>query len=118
VVIRPPAETTAAGSASTSSSEAARWVRTIAGNPDPAFGTEAKILQAIAWGVAATLDLDRSHAQALAHPDPAQGLRLAAAIQPRQYEAMYVVAVYQEAARTDPDLTTSATNRERVLIGI
>jgi hypothetical protein len=55
----------------------------------------------------------------LAHPDPAQGLRLAAAIQPRQYEARYdVVAVYQEAARTDPDLTTIATNRERVLIGI
>jgi hypothetical protein len=55
----------------------------------------------------------------LAHPDPAQGLRLAAAIQPRQYEARYdVVAVYQEAARTDPDLTTIATHRERVLIGI
>jgi hypothetical protein len=57
---------------------------TVAPQPDPAFGTKAKILQAIAWGVAATLDLDRSHEQALAHPDPAQGLRLAAAIQRRQ----------------------------------
>jgi AcrR family transcriptional regulator len=70
-----------------------------------AFGTKAKILQAIAWGATATLDVDRSHAEALAVSDPAQGLRLAANIQRRQYELMYdVVAIYQEAARTDPDI--------------
>jgi hypothetical protein len=49
---------------------------------------------------------------------PADGLRLAARIQRRQYELMYdVVAIYQEAARTDPDIAadlgTIATNRER-----
>ncbi|MDT3443173.1 MULTISPECIES: TetR/AcrR family transcriptional regulator [unclassified Pseudofrankia] len=83
-----------------------------------AFGTKAKILQAIAWGVAATLDIDTSHDEALAQPDPARGLRLAARIQRRQYELMYdVIAIYQEAARTDPDiahdLQTITGNRER-----
>jgi len=83
-----------------------------------AFGSKAKILQAIAWSVTATLDIDRHHAEALAHPDPALGLRLAANLQRRQYELMYdVVAIYQEAARTDPniaqDLQTIMANRER-----
>jgi AcrR family transcriptional regulator len=83
-----------------------------------AFGTKAKILQAIAWGTTATLDIDRSHAEALAEPDPAQGLRLAARIQRRQYEVMYdVIDIYQEAARTDPDIAqdvqTIMANRER-----
>lgn len=83
-----------------------------------AFGTKAKILQAIAWGVTATLDIDASHHEAAAQPDPADGLRLAARIQRRQYELMYdVVAIYQEAARTDPDIArdvqTIMANRER-----
>jgi AcrR family transcriptional regulator len=83
-----------------------------------ALGTKAKILQAIAWGVIATLDVDRSHAEALAEPDPERGLRLVANIQRRQYELMYdVIAIYQEAARTDPDiaqdLQTIMANRER-----
>jgi AcrR family transcriptional regulator len=83
-----------------------------------AFGTKAKILQAIAWGVAATLDVDRSHDEAIAQPDPAKGLRLAANIQRRQFELMYdVIAIYQEAARTDPDIATDLelimANRER-----
>jgi len=83
-----------------------------------AFGTKAKILQHIAWDAVATLDIDRSHAEALAQPDPAQGLRLAANIQRRQFELMYdVIAIYQEAARTDPDiaqaLQTIMANRER-----
>lgn len=93
-----------------------------AGIPAPtiysAFGTKARILQAIAWGAASTLDVDRSHDAALAEPDPARGLRLAANIQARQYERMYdVVAIYAEAARTDPaianDLQTIMANRER-----
>ena len=83
-----------------------------------AFGTKSKILQAIAWGAAATLDIDRSHAEALAEPDPQQGLRVAANIQRRQFELMYdVIAIYQEAARTDPDIAqdsrTIMANRER-----
>jgi AcrR family transcriptional regulator len=83
-----------------------------------AFGTKAKILQAIAWGVTATLDVDRSHAEALDQRDPAQGLRLAANLQRRQYELMYdVIAIYQEAARTDPDIAQDLRmimdNRER-----
>ena len=93
-----------------------------AGIPAPtiysAFGTKARILRAIAWGVTSTLDVDRSHDAALAEPDPAQGLRLAANIQRRQFEHMYdVIAIYAEAARTDPDiaqdLQTIMANRER-----
>jgi Bacterial regulatory proteins, tetR family len=61
-----------------------------------AFGTKAKILQAIAWGLTMTLDVDRGHDEALAQPDPTEGLRLAAKIQRRQFELMYdVIAVYQ-----------------------
>jgi AcrR family transcriptional regulator len=83
-----------------------------------AFGTKARILQAIAWSVVSTLDVDRSHEEALAQPDPARGLRLAANIQRRQFELMYdVIAIYQEAARTDPDIATDLQrilgNRER-----
>ena len=83
-----------------------------------AFGTKAKILQAIARGVVSTLDVDRSYDAALAEPDPARGLQLAANLQRRQYELMYdVVAIYAEAARTDPDiahdLQTIMANRER-----
>jgi AcrR family transcriptional regulator len=83
-----------------------------------AFGAKAKILQAIAWGVTATLDVDTSHEEALAQSDPAQGLRLAARLQRRQYELMYdVIAVYQEAARTDPEIAHDVQkimgNRER-----
>ena len=93
-----------------------------AGIPAPtiysAFGTKARILRAIAWGVTSTLDVDRSHDAALAEPDPARGLRLAANIQRRQFEHMYdVIAIYAEAARTDPDiaqdLQTITANRER-----
>jgi AcrR family transcriptional regulator len=83
-----------------------------------AFGGKADILRAIAWGVAGTLDIDRQHDSAIAEPDPARGLRVAAAIQRRQFDAMYdVVVVCQEAARTDPEIAAMvagiATNRER-----
>lgn len=83
-----------------------------------AFGSKAKILQFTAWSLAGTLDVDRSHQEALDHPDPAQGLRLAANIQRRQYQVMSdVIAIYQEAARTDPDIATDLqtimANRER-----
>jgi len=83
-----------------------------------AFGSKGKILQAIAWGAVATLDVDRSHEEAIAQPDPGQGLRLAANIQARQFELMYdVIAIYQEAARADPDIAQDtrriSANRER-----
>jgi AcrR family transcriptional regulator len=83
-----------------------------------AFGSKAAILQAIAWGVAGTLDIDRAHAEALAQPNPRDGLRMAASIQRRQFEQMYdVIDIYQEAARTDTDIAqdmrTIAANRER-----
>lgn len=83
-----------------------------------AFGGKAAILQAIAWSVVGTLDVDRAHEEALAQPDPRDGLRMAANIQRRQFEQMYdVIAVYQEAARTDPDIARDtqiiAANRER-----
>ena len=83
-----------------------------------AFGNKARILQFIAWTTASALDIDAAHESALADPDPAAGLRQAAGIQRRQYEVMYdVIAIYQEAARTDPliaaDLTSIASNRER-----
>jgi AcrR family transcriptional regulator len=83
-----------------------------------AFGGKAAILKAIAWDVAGTLDIDRAHERALAQPDPRDGLRTAANIQRRQFEQMYdVIDIYQEAARTDPDiardLQTIAANRER-----
>jgi AcrR family transcriptional regulator len=93
-----------------------------AGIPAPtiysAFGTKARILQAIARDVTSTLDVDRSHDAALAEPDPARGLRLAANIQRRQFEHMYdVIVIYAEAARTDPDiardLQTIMANRDR-----
>jgi AcrR family transcriptional regulator len=83
-----------------------------------AFGNKAAILRAIAWGVAGTLDIDRTHAEALAQPDPRAGLRMAAHLQRRQFEQMYdVIDIYQEAARTDPEIAqdtqTIAANRER-----
>jgi AcrR family transcriptional regulator len=83
-----------------------------------AFGGKAAILRAIAWDVAGTLDIDRAHDEALAQSDPKDGLRIAANIQRRQFEQMYdVIDIYQEAARTDPDIAndmqTIAANRER-----
>jgi AcrR family transcriptional regulator len=83
-----------------------------------AFGAKAAILRAIAWGVTGTLDVDRVHEQALARPDPRDGLRMVANLQRRQFEQMYdVIDIYQEAARTDPDIAqdvrTIAANRER-----
>ncbi|WP_327001735.1 hypothetical protein OHA72_42410 [Dactylosporangium sp. NBC_01737] len=64
------------------------------------------------------LDVDRTHEEALALPDPRDALRLCANLQRRQFEQMYdVIDIYQEAARTDPDiaedLRTIAANRER-----
>jgi AcrR family transcriptional regulator len=83
-----------------------------------ALGNKANILKAIAWDTVSGLDVDRAHVEALAAPNPRTGLRLAATIQRRQYERMYdVIAIYQEAARTDPDIAQDQhrilTNRER-----
>jgi AcrR family transcriptional regulator len=83
-----------------------------------AFGGKAAILRAIAWSVVGTLDVDRAHDEALAHPDPREALRLVANLQRRQFEQMYdVIDIYQEAARTDPDIAEDlraiAANRER-----
>lgn len=78
----------------------------------------ASLLTGNAWRAVAALDVDALHEHALAEPDPGQGLRQAAAIQRRQFEAMYdVIAVYAEAARVDPDIAEDTgriqTNRER-----
>jgi len=83
-----------------------------------AMTSKPKILEDIAWRLTGTMDVDRHHEEALRHPDPTEGLRLAIAIQRRQYEQMYdVIDVFQEAARTDPDIARSAktilSNRER-----
>ena len=83
-----------------------------------AFGSKAAILRAIAWGVVDTLDIDQAHDEALGRTDPRDGLRMAANIQRRQFEQMYdVIVVYQEAARTDPEIARDtqviAANRER-----
>lgn len=83
-----------------------------------AFGTKAAILHAIAADIVGSMDVARRHDEALARPDPAEGLRLVAAIQREQYELMYdVIAVYQEAARTDAEIARSLDvimrNRER-----
>jgi AcrR family transcriptional regulator len=83
-----------------------------------AFRTKAAILKEIAWKAVSQIDVDRLHEEALAEPDPVEALRIAAGIQCRQYEVMYdVIAVYQEAARTDAeianDLARIMANRER-----
>ncbi len=70
-----------------------------------AFGSKAKILAKVTdlWMVESrTADLARA---SLAEPDPAQQLRLFAELNRRQLEAgADIVAIYQEAARADPDM--------------
>lgn len=83
-----------------------------------AFGGKAAILREIADRAVAPLEPMRRHEQALAEPDPAAGLAIAAAVQRDQYEAMYdVIMVFQEAARTDPEIAAATAailgNRER-----
>ena len=83
-----------------------------------AFGGKATILQHLAHLVVAELEVDRVHDNAIAHPDPAAGLRIAAGLQRRQFEVMYdVIAIYQEAARVDADIARAQqvilANRER-----
>jgi len=83
-----------------------------------AFGSKAAILQDIAHRVVAHLEVDRHHEDAMHNPDPAAGLRVAAALQRRQFEIMYdVLATYQEAARVDPQIDRAQrivlANRER-----
>jgi AcrR family transcriptional regulator len=83
-----------------------------------AMGSKAAILLAIGTSIAGKLDPFGRHAEALAQADPAEGLRIVARLQRDQFEAMYdVIAVYQEAARTDPEIAqairTILGNRER-----
>ena len=83
-----------------------------------AFGGKATILQHLAHLVVGELEVDRVHDDAIAHPDPAAGLRMAAGLQRRQFEVMYdVIAIYQEAARVDPEIARAQqvilANRER-----
>jgi AcrR family transcriptional regulator len=83
-----------------------------------AFGTKATILQEIAMEAVGSIDVDHRHTEAAAQADPAEGLRAAAAIQRDQFAVMYdVIAVYQEAARTDQEvratMETILSNRER-----
>ena len=70
-----------------------------------AFGNKAAILTDITRRVIATLDVKAQYEQAMAEPDPAQGLRRAARMQREQFEAMYdVMTVTMEAVRTDPEI--------------
>ncbi len=83
-----------------------------------AFGGKARILDEIAQGVLQVLLVDEAHAEAMADPDPARGLRAAARLQRRQYELMYdVVTAYLEGSRTDPEIARATvqilTNREQ-----
>jgi AcrR family transcriptional regulator len=83
-----------------------------------AFGGKATILQHLAHLVVSELEVDRVHDDAIAHPDPAAGLRMAAGLQRRQFEVMYdVIAIYQEAARVDTEIARAQqvilANRER-----
>ena len=83
-----------------------------------ALGSKAAILEQIAAAAVSDLDVDRHHAEAIDSPDPAAGLRIVATLQRRQYEVMYdVIAIYLEAARTDPQIATATAviqqNRER-----
>jgi AcrR family transcriptional regulator len=78
-----------------------------------AFRTKSGILSWISDDAVSTLDVDQVHKAALAHPDPATGLRMAAGLQRRQYEIMLdVVLLHLEAARTDAEI---AAINERVL---
>jgi AcrR family transcriptional regulator len=83
-----------------------------------AFGTKAAILRWIADQAVSAVDPVRGHEQARTNPDPAAGLRQAANIQRRQFEAMLdVITVHQEAAQTDPEIAEATrrilANRER-----
>jgi AcrR family transcriptional regulator len=73
-----------------------------------AFGGKANILSEVARLAAEPIHVDRRHAAALAHPDPAAGLRAAAAIQRHQFEVMSdVVAVFTEASRGDAEIAAA-----------
>lgn len=85
-----------------------------------ALGTKSAILAEIAARAVAVLDVEGSHREALAEEDPAKGLRRAMRLHRQQFDVMFdVIAIYQEAARTDPDtaeaLRTILANRERVV---
>jgi AcrR family transcriptional regulator len=70
-----------------------------------AFRTKGAILWRISQEAMSTLDVDEVHDAARTHPDPGAGLRMAAALQRRQYEIMLdVVLIQLEAARTDPEI--------------
>jgi AcrR family transcriptional regulator len=70
-----------------------------------AFRTKSAILRWITQEAVSTLDVDEAHQVARENPDPAVGLRTAAALQRRQYEIMLdVVLIHLEAARTDPEI--------------
>lgn len=70
-----------------------------------AFGNKAAILKDITKRAIAPLDVSRQHEQARDDPDPARGLRRAAALHRDQFEAMYdVMTVTLEAVRTDPEI--------------
>ena len=82
------------------------------------LGSKAAILQQIAAAAVGELDVDRHHADAIDDPDPASGLQTVAALQRRQYEAMYdVISIFVEAARIDPQIAAATAviqqNRER-----
>jgi len=83
-----------------------------------AFGSKMRILTELANRVVGTIDPMRRHEEALAQADPAAGLRINAAVQREQYEAMYdIIAVFEQAAQTDREVAAAVQsildNRER-----
>jgi len=70
-----------------------------------AFGTKAKILEEITRMWIAEAGTQQQHEAAIAQPDPVRRLRIAAHWHTRQMELGYdVIAIYQEAARADPEM--------------
>ncbi len=68
-----------------------------------ALGSKAGVLAEIRRMWIADSDVERQHDEALAQPDPVRRLQMAAHWHRRQMELGHdVIAIYQEAARTDP----------------
>jgi len=85
-----------------------------------AFGSKKKILDEVVRLWIAASDVQRLHDEALAQPDPAQRVRVIAHFQRLQLDhGLDVILIYQEAARTDPQMASAWRNvlagRERAL---
>ena len=76
-----------------------------------AYGSKAKILDKITEGWMAEAQTTTSADAYLSEPDPAQQLRMLAALNRRQMEVgSDVVAIYREAAASDPQMAATLRN--------